>query len=84
MAGRLRVRTDKGQNPVVREKERLGKGRSRLDNAGKLDKLDILAIDQTGITGINTQGIMGKRGETWRGVETIPKTVETDQVVTDL
>ena len=36
---------------------------------------------QTENTGINTQGIMGKMGDTWRGVETITKTGGTDQGV---
>ena len=31
---------------------------------------------------MNTQGIMGKMGDTWRGVETITRTGETDQHVT--
>jgi hypothetical protein len=35
-------------------------------------------------TGLNTQGIMGKMGNTWRGVEKITKTGETDQGVTVL
>jgi hypothetical protein len=30
-------------------------------------------------TGINTQGIMRKMGDTWRRVETITKTGKTDQ-----
>ena len=34
---------------------------------------------QTENIGINTLGIMGKTGDTWRWVETITKTVETDQ-----
>ena len=33
-------------------------------------------------TGINTQEIMGKMGDTWREVETSTKTGETDQGVT--
>ena len=37
---------------------------------------------QTENTGKNTQGIMGKMGDTWRRVETITKTGETDQGVT--
>jgi hypothetical protein len=37
---------------------------------------------QTENTGINTLGIMGKTGDTWRWVETITKTGETDQEVT--
>ena len=39
---------------------------------------------QTGNTGINTQGLMGKTGDTWRCVETITKTGETDQGVTGI
>jgi hypothetical protein len=34
---------------------------------------------QTENTGINTQGINGKMGVTWKGVETITTTGETDQ-----
>jgi hypothetical protein len=34
-------------------------------------------------TGINTQEIMGKMGDIWRGVETSRKTGETDQGVTN-
>ena len=34
---------------------------------------------QTENTGINALGIMGKMGDTWRGVETSTKTCETDQ-----
>ena len=37
---------------------------------------------QTENTGINTQRIMRKMGDTWRVVETITKTGETDQGVT--
>ena len=38
---------------------------------------------ETENTGINTQGIMGKMGDTWRGVGTITKTGETHQGVTE-
>jgi hypothetical protein len=37
---------------------------------------------QTENTGLNAQGIMKKMGDTWRGVETSTKTVETHQDVT--
>jgi hypothetical protein len=37
---------------------------------------------QTENTGISTQGIMGKMGNTWRGVETSTRTGKTDQGVT--
>ena len=38
---------------------------------------------QTENTGINTQGIRGKMGDTWRGVETSTRTGETDQGMTE-
>ena len=41
-------------------------------------------LQQTENTGINTQKIMGKMGDTWREVETITRTGEPDQGVTDL
>jgi hypothetical protein len=34
---------------------------------------------QTENTGISTQGIMEKMGDSWRGVETSTRTCETDQ-----
>ena len=37
---------------------------------------------QTENTGVNALGIMGKMGNTWRGVETSTKTGETDQGMT--
>ena len=46
-----------------------------------LMRQDELATE-TENTGINAQGIMGKMGNTWKGVETITKTSETDQGVT--
>jgi hypothetical protein len=39
---------------------------------------------QTENTGINTQGITGKMGDTWKGVETSTRTGETGQGVTVL
>ena len=51
-------------------------------NAGRLEQTRRTGNRQTENTGINSQGIMGKLGDTWRGVETITKTGETDQDVT--
>jgi hypothetical protein len=38
---------------------------------------------ETENTGISAQGIVGKMGNTWRGVETSTNTGETEQGVTD-
>ena len=56
--------------------------RSRGKTAGRLDETKRTGNRQTENTGINTQGIMGKMGNTWMGMETITKTGETDQGVT--
>jgi hypothetical protein len=64
----------------VRKRE-TWKSRSWNTNAGWLDKQGELATDKQR-TQVNTQWIMGKMGDTWRGVETITKTGKTDQGVT--
>ena len=55
---------------------------NRGKTAGWLDKTKQTGKRQSENTGVNTQGIIGKMGDTWRGVETITKTGETDQGVT--
>ena len=38
-----------------------------MKNADRLDETKGIGNRQTENTGINTQGIMGKMGDTWRG-----------------
>jgi hypothetical protein len=54
------------------------------ENAGRFEGTKLTGTRHTENTGINTQGIMGKMGDTWRGVEIITKTSETDQGVTHI
>jgi hypothetical protein len=74
-------KTGKGQNKEDEKKQRLGQTGARrntlVDLANKTNW-----HRRTENTGINTQGIMGKMGDTWRGVETRTRTGETDQGVT--
>jgi hypothetical protein len=51
-------------------------------NSGKLEQTRQTGNKQTENSGINTQGIIGKMGDTWRGVETNTRTGETDQGMT--
>ena len=75
---------------VSGQTEQVGTGRARKQRLEKTEarKNTLVGLTrrtgnrQTENTGINTHGIMGKMGDTWRGVETIAKTVETDQGVT--
>jgi hypothetical protein len=54
------------------------------ENAGRLDETRRTGNRSTENTGINAPGIMGKLGDTWRGLETSTKTGETDQGVTHI
>ena len=70
-----------------REKDQEGKKRRQEKAGAETKPLVDLTTRQTGNrqtenTSINTQGIMGKMGNNWSGVETITKTGETDQGVT--
>jgi hypothetical protein len=67
-AGRLRVRAagKLGNTGKVREQEQ-SRDRLRKKNAGRLDETKRTGNKYTENTGINTQGIMGKMGDTWRG-----------------
>jgi hypothetical protein len=51
-------------------------------NSGKLERRRRTGNKQTENTGINTQGIIGKMGDTRRGVETSTRTGEADQGMT--
>ena len=64
-------------------KQEQSRDRNRGKNIGRLDETKRTGNRQIQNTVINTQGIMGKMGDTWRGVETITKTGETNQDVTD-
>jgi hypothetical protein len=77
-AGRLSVRragTGSGQAEVKTGKT----SKERLGTAGKLEQTRRTGNRQTENTSINTQGIIEKMGDTWRGVETSTRTGETDQ-----
>ena len=52
-----------------------------MKNADRLNGQNKLSTE-TENRDTNTLGIMGKIGDTWRGVETSTKTGETDQGVT--
>ena len=73
------------QNGQARENQKTGtiERQEHGKNAGRLHGTKRTGNRQTENTGINTLGIMGKMGDTWRGVETITKTGETDQGVTE-
>jgi hypothetical protein len=77
----LRNRTGKGQNQEGKKKRDWGTAGAET-NHWLTWQTRRTGNGQTENTGINTQGIMGKMGDTWRGVETITKTGETDQGVT--
>ena len=64
------------------EKRRLGKAGAETQKLWLTSRTRRIGNRPIENTGINTQGIMGKMGDTWRGVETITKTGETDQGVT--
>ena len=64
------------------ENRNKSRDRKREKNAGRLDETKLTGNRETVNTGINTQGIMGKMGDTWREVEIITKTGETDHGVT--
>ena len=78
MAGRLRA----GSKPGKTRKPELGLDRSKGKTTSRYEQTKRTGNRQTENTGINTQGIMGKMGDTWRRVETSTKTGETDQGVT--
>jgi hypothetical protein len=68
-AGRLRVRASRMVKTGKTRKQELEKDRSTAKNAGRLDETKRTGNRQTENTSINTLGIMGKTGNTWRGVE---------------
>ena len=72
-------------------KQEQSRDRSIRKNACRLDKTKLSGNRQPEKTGIKTQGIMGKMGDTWRGMETRQvkqirgvKTGETDQCLTPM
>ena len=81
-AGRLRVRAGRLVKTGKARKLELEKNRSTGKIAGRLDETTRTGNRQTENTGISTRGILGKMGDTWRGVETSTKTGEIDQGVT--
>jgi hypothetical protein len=70
------------QGSKTRRTRNWKKAGAATQTTGRLEQTRQTGNRQTENTGINTQGIMGKMGDTWRGVETITKTGETDQGVT--
>ena len=80
-AGRLRVRAGKMVNTGKTRKQEQSRDRSRGKTAGSLVETKRTGNRQTENTFINTQVIMGKMGDIWRGVDSITKTGETDQGV---
>jgi hypothetical protein len=72
-AGRM-VKTGKTRKQGLEQKQEYGK------NAGRRDETRQTGNRQTENTGINTQGIMGQMGDTWRGVDTSTKQVKQIRV----
>ena len=81
MAGRLRVRTGKGQKPGGQRKRSWEKtGADRKTLVSLTNKTN--CHRQTENTGINTHRISGEDRRHLEGVETSTRTGETDQSVT--
>ena len=74
---------DRQSSKTTRTRKReTGVNQELRQNAGRLEQTSRTGNRQTENTGNNKQGIMGKVGDTWRGVETSTRTGETDQGVT--